>query len=56
MHTWQQEAESAAVSEVAWDGGTRCYAPDMYRAEATVAAVLSRLAAQPVLEPASTGP
>lgn len=30
-----------------WEDGTRCYSPDMYRAESAVASVLTRLAAQP---------
>ena len=45
---------SAGEAELVWDADTRCYAPDMYRAEATVAGVLSRLAAQPLLEPPRT--
>lgn len=50
-----EAAASAAAAEIVWDAGTRCYAPAMFRAEATVASVLSRLAAQPVLEPPRTG-
>lgn len=49
----QVEAAPAAA-ELVWDSYTRCYAPDMFRAEATVASVLSRLAAQPMLEPPGT--
>ena len=39
---------------IVWDGHTRCYSPDMYRAETTVANVLARLAAQPPHEPPGT--
>ena len=53
-----QAATSAAApvppSEMAWDASTRCYAPDMYRAEATVASMLAHLAAQPQHEPPGT--
>ena len=39
---------------VVWDNHTRCYLPEMYRAETTVVSVLARLAAQPLHEPPGT--
>lgn len=42
---------TSAAPELSWDAATRCFAPDIFRAEATVASVLTRLAAQTVLEP-----
>ena len=58
--TVEEEQPSRPVSMPAptegtvWDSHTRCYTPEMYRAETTVASVLARLAAQPAHEPPGT--